>query len=322
MTRVIITDYTFPDLAIERSVLEPLGCTVVGGQWKTVEALVPEVADADYVIVQFAPFRAPVVAALRKARLIVRYGIGVDNVDLEAAKARSIPVVNVPDYCIDEVADHTLALLLSATRRLGPNARKVRRGEWGLATPLEGLTALAGAKVGVVGLGRIGREVVRRLLAFKCRVLSFDPVVPREEAARIGCIPVSLEDLLEQSDAVTLHCPSLPQTRQMIRRETIGRMKPGAILVNTSRGDLVETASLVEALQSGRLGAAALDVCDPEPVPADSPLRSLENATVTSHIASASVRAVRTLRESVARAVAADLRGEPLRNVVNGVKRA
>jgi D-3-phosphoglycerate dehydrogenase len=320
MTKVAVTDYTFGELDVETEILQPLGCRLVGRQCKTPAELIDLVADADHVITQFAPVNAQVIGAMRRAKIIVRYGIGVDNVDLEAARARGIPVCNVPDYCIDEVADHTLALILATTRRVVANCTTIRGGKWGLAVPLAAMKTLRDLTVGMIGCGRIGREVARRLLAFKCRVLVHDPVVPSAEIERLGCVPAALDDVLAVSDLVTLHCPSTPQTRRLLNRQSMGRMKHGAILVNVSRGDLVETAGLIEALQQGRLSAAALDVCDPEPIPADSPLRSMENVVVSAHIASASVRAVRTLRETVAHTVARAVRGEPLPNVVNGVK--
>ncbi|MDZ4686907.1 MAG: C-terminal binding protein [Planctomycetaceae bacterium] len=320
MPTVAVTDFSFPSLDLEEAILHPLGVELLSGQCKTPETLIPLVSQADAVITQFAPVKADVIAAMQKAKVIVRYGIGVDNVDLEAARSRGIPVCNVPDYCIDEVADHTLAFILAATRQVVPNCLHVRDGKWGLATPLDHLRTLRDQTVGLVGFGRIGREVAARLAPFKCRRLVFDPVVPADAIRAAGCEAVSLEALLDQSDIVTLHCPSTPQTRKLLNADALARMKRGAIVINLARGDLIDTPSLVAALQSGHIAAAALDVCDPEPIPLDSPLRSLPNVITASHIASASPKAVRTLREAAARIAAAALRGEPLPNVVNGVK--
>jgi D-3-phosphoglycerate dehydrogenase len=278
MPQVAVTDYSFDSLDVERAILEPLGCEIVGRKCRTPEELIDLVADADHVITQFAPVKAPIIAAMRRAKIIVRYGIGVDNVDLAAARERGIPVCNVPDYCIDEVADHTLALLLNATRQIAPHGSLIQKGEWRLAVPVDGMRALAGATVGMVGFGRIGREVARRLLAFKCRVLVHDPVLPAAAIEQAGCEPAALDKILSDSDAITLHCPSTDQTR-----------------------------------------SAGLDVCDPEPIELDSPLRRLAQVTITPHIASVSVKAVRALREAVANTVARSVRGEPLPNVVNGV---
>lgn len=323
MPQVLVTDSTFENLDLERAILGPLGAKVESRQCKTPAELIEAVPAADYVITQFAPVNVSVIAAMSRTRLIVRYGIGVDNVDLAAARERGIPVCNVPDYCIDEVADHTLAMILAATRQVVPHTVAVREGRWGLAVPLEGMKALRDMTVGVVGCGRIGRKVIERLLPFGCRVVAFDPVV---DPASLGMPDVqpagSLAELLPACDLVTLHCPSTPQTRHMINAYAIALLRPGAILVNLSRGDLVETESLVAGLQNGRIGAAALDVCDPEPIPPGHPLLGLPNVILSPHIASASPRAVRKLRETAAGMVARAIRGEPPVNVVNGVERS
>ncbi|OAI52904.1 hydroxyacid dehydrogenase [Planctomycetaceae bacterium SCGC AG-212-F19] len=321
MIKVAVTDYSFDTLDVETAVLEPLGCAIVARRRGSTSAeLADLVADADHVITQFAPVNATVIGAMRKVRVIVRYGVGVDNVDLEAARAQGIPVCNVPDYCIDEVADQTLALLLATTRGVVPNCQAVRAGQWKLAVPLPAMRTLAEMTVGVVGFGRLGRAVVRRLLAFGGRVLVYDPVVPAHVIADAGGVPTDLRSLLAESDAVTLHCPSTPQTRRLMNRETIGQMRRGAILVNVSRGDVVDSAALVEALANGHLSAAALDVFDPEPIPADCPLLRMDNVVLSAHVASASAKAARKLRETVAGTVARAIRGEPLVNIVNGVR--
>ncbi len=319
MSLVAITDYTFPSLEIEETILRSVGAQIRAGNDKQVPALKTLVANADAVITQFAPVNADVIAAMRQARVIVRYGIGVDNVDLAAAQKRGIPVCNVPDYCINEVADHTLAFILSLTRQVVPNALHIREGKWGLASPLDQLRTLRDQAVGIVGFGRIGREVAARLAPFKCRRLVFDAFVPGDVVKAAGCEAASLDELLAQSDIVTLHCPSTSETRRLLDTDTIRRMKRGVIVINLARGDLVNTAALVEALQSGQVAAVAIDVCDPEPIPADSPLRSLSNVIASSHIASASPKAVRTLRETAARIAVMALCGEPVPNIVNGV---
>ncbi len=320
--KVVVTDFTFPSLDVEESILRPAGFEIASGQCKTAESLIAIVADADAVITQFAPVTAAVIAAMNRARVIVRYGIGVDNVDLDAARARGIPVCNVPDYCIDEVADHTLAFILATTRQVVPNCLRVRAGLPGLATPLDRMVALRHLTVGVVGFGRIGREVAVRLRAFKCRVLVHDPVIEPAEIKSRGCEPVDLSRLFQDSDMITLHCPSTAQTRGMIDRDALDLMRPGVILINVARGDLVDSVALTEALRQGHVAAAALDVFAPEPIPADHPILAMDNVIVAGHIASASVPAVRKLRETAANLALAALRGEPLDNVVNGVAAA
>jgi D-3-phosphoglycerate dehydrogenase len=320
MLRVLVTDSTFEELDIERAILEPLGCIVESHQCRTPAQLLECVPDADFVITQFAPVNSAVIDAMARARLIVRYGIGVDNVDLDSARAHAIPVCNVPDYCIDEVADHTLALILAATRRVVPHWLHLSEGRWGLSGQIEGMKVLCELSVGVVGCGQIGRAVVQRLHAFGCRILVHDPGVGAERVEALGASPVgSLAEVLRESDVVTLHCPSTAQTRRMINADTLSMLKPGSILVNLSRGDLVDTEALVEALSHERLASAALDVFDPEPLPAEHPLRNLPNVILSPHIASASPNAVLRLRGTVAGTVASVIRGEPPSNVVNGI---
>lgn len=317
--RAVVTDYTFPDLDLEREILSAAGIGLESGQARTTGELVPLVADADAVITQFAPVNAEVIEAMKKARVIVRYGIGVDNVDLDAARARGIPVCNVPDYCIAEVADHTLAFILALTRQVLVHSNRVHAGTWGLGTPLASLRSLTDMTVGVVGFGRIGRAVVKRLTAFGGRVLVHDPVADPGEVEAVGGVPSDLGGLFALSDCVTLHCPSTEKTRGMVNRETLAVMRQGALLVNLARGDLVDSGALVEALDSGKLSGAALDVFSPEPIPPGHAILKRDNVILAPHIASASVPAVGRLRRAATALAVAAIQGEPLGSVVNGV---
>ena len=321
MPTVAITDYTFPDLSFEEAVLRPAGVEIVSFKEKRPPAEVAElVREADAVIAQFASVNADVINAMTKAKAIVRYGIGFDNVDCNAARERGIAVCNIPDYCIDEVADHTLAFILAITRQVVPNALDMRAGKWGLATPVSAMAALKHLTIGIVGFGRIGREVVARLLAFKARVLVFDPVIPAADIEKSGALAAaSFEQLLAQSDVVSPHCPSTPKTKQLFNAGAFAKMKAGSIFINVGRGDLADSAAVTAALQSGHLAGAALDVFDPEPIPGDHPIRTMPNVILASHIASASPPAVKTLRETAAQIALQAVRGEALPNVVNGV---
>ena len=316
---IVVTDYTFADLSMEQAVLADSGCKLIGHHCKTEAELMAAVAQADVVMTQFARVNAHVIGAMSRARAIVRYGIGVDNVDLDAALEQGIPVSNIPDYCIDEVADHTLAFILGLTRQVVTHTTDIRAGHWRLVAPMPAMRVLREQTVGVIGFGRIGREVVQRLLAFKCRVLVYDPVVLSGQIEAIGAIAASLDQVFTSADVLTLHCPSTPATHKLVSEVNLAKMKPGAMLVNLARGDLVDTPALVAALQGGRLSAAALDVFDPEPLPPDHALRSLPNVIVAPHIASASPTAVRKLREGAARRALAAALGELPPNVVNGV---
>jgi D-3-phosphoglycerate dehydrogenase len=310
-----------PTSTLKITPLNQGGAELIGKQCKTEAELIALVANADAVITQFAKINSNVIAAMNKARVIVRYGVGVDNVDLEAARDRSIPVCNVPDYCLNEVADQTLAFILALTRQVVPNTLHLRAGKWGIATPVASMQALKNLTVGVIGFGRIGREVVSRLVAFKCRVLVFDTMLPASEISKAGADAVeSLDVLLAQADVITPHCPSTPQTRRMFNSDAFGKMKTGAIFINVGRGDLADSAALIAALQSGKLGGAALDVFDPEPIPADSPIRKMPDVILAPHIASFSPTAIRRLRESAAIIALKAMLGEPLPNIVNGVK--
>jgi D-3-phosphoglycerate dehydrogenase len=185
--------------------------------------------------------------------------------------------------------------------------------------PLTNLKALAQLTVGVVGFGRIGREVVRRLASFKCAIRVFDPFVPADEIRKLGVEPASLDEVLKAADLLTLHCPSTPQTRKMIDRDALAKLKSGAILINVGRGDLVDVPALTAALQSGQLCGAALDVFDPEPIPADHPVLKMPNVLLSPHIASASPAAVHKLRTAAAELALRAVRCQPLPNIVNGV---
>lgn len=319
MFRVAITDYTFPDLEIETAILQAAGCQVISGQCKTPESIIELVRDVDAVITQFAPVNEDVVASLQNAQVIVRYGVGFDNVACDAARARGIPVCNIPTFCIDEVADHTLGFILGATRQVRANCQLMVRGEWGLAVPLLEMKSLANLTVGIIGFGRIGQAVAHRLQGFGCQILAMDPQPSPAAIAAAGAEQADLDTLLQQSDVVSLHCPTTPDTRKIINVESLKKMKTGAILINVGRGELVDLDALTAAVLAGKLGAVALDVFDPEPLPADHPLLPLDNVLVSSHIASASVSAVRTLRETAAQLVVMKKNGEPLPSIVNGV---
>lgn len=316
--KIAVTDYSFPDLSIEESILRPSGHVIdAWKEKKSAAELRTLVADADAVITQFASVSADVIASMQNARVIVRYGIGVDNVDLAAARAKGIPVCNVPDYCIDEVADHTLAFILATTRQVVANSNCVKAGKWGLAATLNEIKALKDLTVGVVGFGRIGREVVSRLKAFRCRILVHDPIAKSADIEAAGATSVALRDVLSQTDIITLHCPSTPETRGMLNSDSLATTRAGVTIINLARGDLIDPTALTAALQSGHVAAAALDVFNPEPIPSDHPILKMDNVIVASHVASASVPAVRKLRETAANLALMALNGEPLPNVVN-----
>jgi D-3-phosphoglycerate dehydrogenase len=272
-------------------------------QCKTEDEVVEVVRDADIVLAQWAPVKARAIQAMQRCRGIVRYGIGLDNVDLEKARERGIPVRNVPDYCLDEVADHTMALMLALQRQVSRVDRLVREGTWKITPPLA-LPPMRQSVLGLVGFGRISRLVADRAKAFGMRVVGADPFVGAEEFDAEGVTGVDLPTLFSQSDIISLHCPLTDETRHTVREETLRMMKPNALLVNTSRGGLVDSGALFRALQEGRIAGAGLDVVEDEPLSPESPLLSLPNLLATSHVAWYSSASVGELQRRAALAAA------------------
>lgn len=310
---VPVTDYTFPSLAPEQSVLAKIGARPEGYQCKTEAEVIKAVKGAKVILTQFAPITRKVLVHLAPGATVVRYGVGVDNVDLAAAKELGINVAYVPDYCVNEVADHTVALMLSLLRRLPVLDKGVRTGSWDGIHMARPLLPLNETTVGLIGLGRIGGEVVVRLRPFGCSFLVHDPFVTKEQASELGLKLTELNDLLEKADAVTLHLPLTEQTRHLIDRERLERMKPTATLVNTARGGLVDADALASALRTRQIYAAALDVFEEEPLPETSPLRGVENLLLSPHVAWYSETAIERLQRLAAEEAARALQSEPLR---------
>ncbi|HEY1346715.1 MAG TPA: C-terminal binding protein, partial [Streptosporangiaceae bacterium] len=280
---VAITDSDLASTEDER-VLREAGMDAVRLQATTEDGLVAALSKvpADALIVQWAPVTDKVLAAAPACRLVSRLGIGIDMIDVAAATRRGIAVANTPGYCVDEVVAHTLAMALWLVRGLGRLDAAVRDGEWAAAAAYPAAARPAGTVIGVVGLGRIGARVAAQAEALGFGVLGHDPYVA---AAPGGVQLTSLEDLFRRSHLVTLHAPLTGETRHLIRADTIGLMRPGAMLVNTCRGGLVDEADVAAALRAGRLAGAALDVFEAEPLPAESPLRSLPNVLLSPHAA-------------------------------------
>jgi lactate dehydrogenase-like 2-hydroxyacid dehydrogenase len=278
------------------------------------EVILREVADCDGLLCLLTdPLDAETIAAGARLRVISQFAVGVDNVDLQAATARGIPVGHTPGVLTEATADMAFALLMAAARRIPEGVERVRAGQWRTWEPLGLLGAdVWGATLGIVGLGRIGTAVARRARGFAMRMLYYDRTRRPELEAELGLEYAPLDDLLAQADFVTLHCPLTPETHHVIGERALQRMKPRAILVNTARGPVVDTAALLRALQEGWIAAAALDVTDPEPLPADHPLVSLPNCIVVPHIASATVTARNRMAVMAAENLLAGLRGERL----------
>ncbi|GAB3227549.1 C-terminal binding protein [Kineococcus gypseus] len=313
MTRVVVTDHAFTDLERERAAAERAGAEFSEHRCRTEAETVEAVAGADVALVNFAPVTAAVLRAMAPGATVVRYGVGVDNVDLDAARAAGVAVANVPDYGSETVADHATACLLALLRKLPRFDRAVREHGWVDPASLAPLPGSRSTTVGLVGTGRIGSAVADRLAPFGFTVLAHDPYADPLALAARGIGAVGFEELLERSHAISLHLPLTGATRHLLDAAAFARLRPGAVLVNTARGGLVDTDALVEALSSGRLGGAALDVTDPEPLPAHSPLRRLPGVLLTPHAAYFSDDSVADLQRLAAEETARALAGEPLR---------
>jgi D-3-phosphoglycerate dehydrogenase len=282
----------------------------------TPDALVAAARDADGVLNTYAKLPGEVLRQLARCRIVARTGIGVDTVDLPTATELGILVTNVPDYCIDEVSDHALALILSLTRKILAATAAVRAGTWNVKVAVP-IARHRGLVLGLVGLGRIPRALVPKAQALGFTVIASDPFVTAEVAGPLGVRMVDFETLLRESDVVSIHAPLTEETKGVFGDRAFGLMKPGAVLINTSRGPLVQTAALVRALESGRLAGAGLDVLESEPPAADHPLLRMSNVAVTPHIGFYSEQSLVDLQTKAAEEVRRALTGEPVRNLVN-----
>lgn len=282
--KVVITDWNFPNIENETRIIEAAGHTVVDAQCTSEDEVVELVRNADIVIAQWAPVKAAAIAAMTQCKGIVRYGIGMDNLDLVAAKAKGIPVANVPDYCLNEVADHTMALMLAAQRQILSTWDRINEGTWKITSPLT-LPPLRKSTLALIGLGRISQRVASRAQAFGMKVIAFDPGLNNAHFEELGVRSVSLDEIWEQADIVSLHCPLIEATHHIINAEVLKKMKPTSIVVNTSRGGLVSTDDIIKALDNDVIAGAALDVVEEEPLSNDHSLLKAKNLTLTSHTA-------------------------------------
>lgn len=313
MPKIVVTDATFPSLAHERATAEQLGASFVEAHCQTAEDVIAAATGADVLIVQFATVTAEAISGLEPGSLIVRYGIGLDNIDLEAARRRGVKVAYVPDYATGEVADHTAALVLTTLRRILPLDRSVREMRWDAVGVAGQLKSFADTVVGYIGFGRIGREVQSRLKPFGFKSLVADPYADMSALAELDAELVDLDTLVSRADVITLHSPLTPETRHVINAERLAKMSPNSVIVNTARGGLVDPDALAAALEAGSVRGAALDVFEAEPLPQDSPLRRCPNLTLTPHAAWYSTSAIERLQRLAADEARRHLAGEPMR---------
>ena len=313
----VVTLSTFSQLfELEADILAKAGGELTAFKPGGEQQLISVLRDADAILTGRTQVTAKIIDSLDKCKIIVRCGIGVDNIDVQAATRRNIIVSNVPDYCIDEVSDHALALILALTRKVLVCTAAVRAGTWVVKTAMP-IQRHRGRTLGLVGFGKIPRALAPKAQALGLAVIAADPYVSPDAAAPLGVRMVDFPTLLLESDVVSIHAPLTDETRGLFGDREFGQMKPGAILVNTSRGPLVQQAALVRALESGRLAGAGLDVLEAEPPSRENPLLGMPNVALTPHIAFYSEQSLIDLQRMAAEEVRRALRGETPRNVVN-----
>lgn len=308
--KVVVTDYTFPALSAEHAAATAGGASFSAHQCKTDAEVADAVAGADAVAVQFAKFGPKAAAAVKPGATVIRYGVGYDNIDLVAAQAAGLKVGYVPDYCADEVADHTAAAILTLLRRLMKLDSSVREGDWAAVRVAKPMKPFSETVIGFFGMGQIASGVRARLHAFGFRFIAVDPGLSAERACDAGVTLVEPEELLATADLISLHAPGTPVTAGYFNAERLARMQPHAMIVNSARGILINEDDLAAALGAGTIGGAALDVFNVEPLPANSPLRSAPNCLLTPHAAWYSETAIGRLQALVAEDLARALRGE------------
>ncbi|MEM2936090.1 MAG: hydroxyacid dehydrogenase [Candidatus Bathyarchaeia archaeon] len=282
------------------------------------ETLREESRDVDAIVIRaLGRITAKVMDNAPRLKVVGRHGVGVDNIDVEAATRRGIPVVYTPEANAEAVADHTMGLIIALAKNIAQGNYALKfKGNWNFRYEQHGVDVY-GKTLGIIGLGRIGRRVAKRAKGFDMKVLGYDPYVNRDSAAKIGVELVDLETLLKSSDFVTVHVPLTEETRKLLGEREFSLMKPGAFLVNTSRGGVVDERAIIRALSTGRLAGAGLDVFEKEPPDPENPLFKFDNVVATPHMASHTVESLRKMALEVAEGVVKVLKGEKPTNIVN-----
>ncbi len=320
--KVIISDYDYGDYEVERKILEAAGARVVALQAKCEEDLFEEVRDCAAIMNQYAKVGARTIEKMEQCKVIARYGVGVDIVDVDAATDKGILVTNVQDYCTEEVADHAISLWLTLVRKLQDYNKATHFGIWRWQSG-QPVHRLRGRTFGLVSFGKIGQAIAQRAKAFGVELIVYDPFIDEKIVAEYGGRLVSKDELLAQSDYLCMQVPMTPQTRHFLSDAEFAAMKPGAIVINTGRGPTIDNKALYKALTEGTLAGAGLDDPEEEPAkraswnPADNPLFTLPNVIVTPHAAYYSEESIRQARETAARQVALVLTGKPAEYTVN-----
>lgn len=314
--KVVVTDYTFPTLTQEEAAARAAGADFAAFQCKTPQAVAAAVKGADVAVVQFAGFGPEAVAAVNPGATIIRYGVGYDNIDVSAARAAGLKIGYVPDYCADEVADHTAAAALALLRKLPMLDASVRRGDWAAVKICKPMKAFNETVFGFFGMGQIGRAVLARLRGFGFHFIATDPGLDQTQASALGITLTDPDTLLRTADIISLHAPATPQTIGFFNAARLAQMRPHAMLVNSARGQLIVEDDLAAALSAGTIAGAALDVFGAEPLVSVSKLRTAPNLLLTPHAAWYSESAIGRLQGLVAQDITRALNGENPRKPV------
>ena len=307
--KVLITTTGYSDGSLEKEILEPLGVKIEIAECKTEDDVIANGKEAYGLFIAYTPIREKVIQELPNLKIVVRCGIGVDNIDLQKAKEKNIMVVNIPDYCWDEVADHTISLMLSSERRIVMQDEMIKAGEWLGIKPVKSIRGLRDRKLGLIGFGNIGKKVAQRALAFNMQVLVYDPYIKPEMLANESINLVALDDLLKESDFISLQTPLTPETQHIIDREAISKMKSSTFIINTARGPLIDRHALLDAVESGAIAGAALDVIEDE-LEGTKGFSKFSNVILTPHTAWYSEQSYYQLRKKAAEEMARFIRGE------------
>ncbi len=306
--KVVITDYEFATLAPEEEVLSAVDAELIRAQCRTEDEVIAAAKDADALLNQYAPISRKVIESLPNLKVVSRYGVGVNTIDVDAATEHGVIVGNVTDYCMDEVSDHAFALLIACARKVVKLNNEVKAGNWDYKAGIP-IFRLPGRVLGLVGCGRIPQALARKAQAFGINVIAYDPFLPQEVAEKINVELVELNELCKRADFVSIHSPLTEGTRGMISDEQFDLMKEEAFIINTARGPVIDEKALIRALQEGKIAGAGLDVLEEEPIEADNPLLKMDNVILNPHVAWYSEESQEELKRKMAQNVADVLAG-------------
>lgn len=306
---VVVTDSPFPSLDPAKKALEDANAEVVQAPSSSEEDIIKAAENADAILVTYAKLNENILRSLKNCKAIGRFGIGVDNIDLKVAGELGISVNYVPDYCLDEVSDQAMAMIISMARKIPQSNKLVQSGRWEMPAVVP-MYRLRGKTVGLIGFGNIPRLMTPKAQAFGFNVIAADPYAPKELFEKYGVESVSMDELYERSDFISVHAPLLPETKGLVNKDAFKKMKDTAIIVNTARGPLINEKDLIEALDKNEIGGAGLDVVETEPLPENSPLIGRDNVILAPHTAFYSVEALEELQTKAASDVARVLNGE------------